>query len=155
MAIIIKGDNNGLAVDGTLNIRELCFEFGKGVTSVKVERSEIQDAEIVEENCSFSNNCNEKAKPGARRIPLEDCIDYNQDKTRVIDEIKTFIAKNQEVSIPDIVKYFYELLKNGVLARFPSFNVLVEEAGMKNSHSTAWKSAKKKYEPISYKPQKL
>lgn len=50
MGIEIKGDSNGIAVEGNINIRELNLEFGKGVRSVKgVAVSEIEDAVVVEE----------------------------------------------------------------------------------------------------------
>ena len=34
MAIVIKGDNNGIAVEGSLKIEHLDFEFGKGIKSI-------------------------------------------------------------------------------------------------------------------------
>ena len=49
MAIIIKGDNRGIAVDGNLTIQHLDFQFGQGVKSVSGIRQEIPDAEVVEE----------------------------------------------------------------------------------------------------------
>lgn len=54
MAIIIKGDNRGIAVDGNLTIEHLDFQFGQGVRSAsgvrqEVADAEIEDAEIMEE----------------------------------------------------------------------------------------------------------
>lgn len=49
MAIIIKGDNRGIAVDGNLTIQHLDFQFGQGVKSVSGIQQEIPDAEVVEE----------------------------------------------------------------------------------------------------------
>jgi len=49
MAIIIKGDNRGIAVDGNLTIEHLDFQFGQGVKSASGVRLEITDAEVVDE----------------------------------------------------------------------------------------------------------
>jgi len=51
MTIIIKGNNNGFAVEnGNVNIDELNFEFGKGIKSAKgMKVEDIEDAVIVEE----------------------------------------------------------------------------------------------------------
>ena len=50
MGIEIKGDNNGIAVEGELKIEKLNIEWGKGIRSVKgVAVSEIEDAVVVEE----------------------------------------------------------------------------------------------------------
>jgi len=54
MSIIIKGDNNGIAVEGTLNIEHLDFEFGKGVTGVSgvsqdAEYTEVEEAPAAEQ----------------------------------------------------------------------------------------------------------
>lgn len=48
MAIIIKGDNRGIAVDGNLTIEHLNFQFGQGVRSASGVRQEVADAEIEE-----------------------------------------------------------------------------------------------------------
>lgn len=64
MSILIKGDNNGIAVDGDLTIEHLDFSFGKGVTGASgIKRTgeasdeNIIDAEVVEEadaqTCDF------------------------------------------------------------------------------------------------------
>ena len=57
MAIVIKGDNNGIAVEGSLKIEHLDFEFGKGIKSVsgvhvttKEEETYDEAEEIIEEN---------------------------------------------------------------------------------------------------------
>ena len=50
MAIIIKGDNKGIAVDGNLTIEHLDFQFGQGVRSASGVRRDVVDAEVVEEN---------------------------------------------------------------------------------------------------------
>ncbi len=50
MGIEIKGNNNGIAVEGIVNIRELNLEFGKGITSAKsVNQQEVEDAVEIEE----------------------------------------------------------------------------------------------------------
>lgn len=49
MAIIIKGDNRGVAVDGNLTIEHLDFQFGQGVKSASGVRREVEDAEVVKE----------------------------------------------------------------------------------------------------------
>lgn len=48
MAIIIKGDNKGIAVDGNLTIEHLDFQFGQGVKSASGVHREVADAEVVE-----------------------------------------------------------------------------------------------------------
>lgn len=48
MAIIINGDNRGIAVDGNLTIEHLDFQFGQGVRSASGVRQEVADAEIEE-----------------------------------------------------------------------------------------------------------
>ncbi|MBQ0057281.1 MAG: hypothetical protein KBT20_06455 [Bacteroidales bacterium] len=48
MAIIIKGDNNGIAVDGNLTIEKLDFVFGQGVRSASGVSRDIPEAEVVE-----------------------------------------------------------------------------------------------------------
>lgn len=46
MGIEIKGNNNGIAVEGSVTIGELNLGFGKGITSAKcVEMREVEDAE--------------------------------------------------------------------------------------------------------------
>lgn len=52
MSILIKGDNNGIAVDGNLTIEKLDFVFGKGVQGVSGVRrtqndDDIEDAVVV------------------------------------------------------------------------------------------------------------
>ena len=47
MAIVIKGDNNGIAVEGSLKIEHIDFEFGKGIKSM----SGVSDA--TKEDCTF------------------------------------------------------------------------------------------------------
>lgn len=54
MSILIKGDNNGIAVDGDLTIEHLDFTFGKGVTGVSgikqtIKDEVVVDAEVVED----------------------------------------------------------------------------------------------------------
>ncbi|GEM_PF-6191025 len=49
MAIIIKGENRGIVVDGDLTIEHLDFQFGQGVRSVSGVHREVVDAEVVEE----------------------------------------------------------------------------------------------------------
>lgn len=49
MAIVIKGDNNGIAVEGSLKIEHLDFEFGKGIKSI----AGVSDT--AKEECSFAN----------------------------------------------------------------------------------------------------
>jgi len=49
MAIIIKGDNKGIAVDGNLTIEHLDFQFGQGVRSASGVRREVVDTEVVDE----------------------------------------------------------------------------------------------------------
>ena len=49
MGIEIKGNNNGMAVEGNVTIGELNLEFGKGITSAKsVNVQEIEDALEIE-----------------------------------------------------------------------------------------------------------
>ena len=62
MAIVIKGDNNGIAVEGSLKIEHLDFEFGKGIKSVsgvhvttKEEETYDEAEEIIEENNASYN----------------------------------------------------------------------------------------------------
>ena len=57
MAIVIQGDNIGIAVEGSLKIEHLDFEFGKGIKSVsgvhtttKEEETYDEAEEIIEEN---------------------------------------------------------------------------------------------------------
>lgn len=47
MAVIIKGDNNGLAVDGDVKIDKLDFVFGEGVKSASGVSTVRADAEEV------------------------------------------------------------------------------------------------------------
>lgn len=50
MGIEIKGNNNGMAVEGNVTIGELNLEFGKGITSAKsVNVQEVEDAVVIEE----------------------------------------------------------------------------------------------------------
>lgn len=50
MAVIVHGDNNGIAVDGDLSIEKLDFQFGKGVVAVEgVKKPRVEDAVIVED----------------------------------------------------------------------------------------------------------
>ena len=49
MAIVIKGDNNGIAVEGSLKIEHLDFEFGKGIKKI----AGVSDT--TKEECSFAN----------------------------------------------------------------------------------------------------
>lgn len=50
MGIEIKGNNNGIAVEGNVTIGELNLEFGKGITSAKsVNVQEIEDAVEIED----------------------------------------------------------------------------------------------------------
>ena len=49
MAIVIKGDNRGIAVEGDLTIEHLDFQFGQGVRSASGIRRNIDEAEVVEE----------------------------------------------------------------------------------------------------------
>ncbi len=50
MGIEIKGNNNGMAVEGNVTIGELNLEFGKGITSAKsVNEQEVEDAVVIEE----------------------------------------------------------------------------------------------------------
>ncbi len=49
MAIIIKGDNKGIAVDGNLTIENLDFQFGQGVRSASGVHRDVVDADVVEE----------------------------------------------------------------------------------------------------------
>ena len=48
MAIIIQGDNKGIAVDGNLTIEKLDFAFGQGVRSASGVKQDIPEAEVVE-----------------------------------------------------------------------------------------------------------
>lgn len=51
MGIEIKGDNNGIAVEGELKIGQLNMEFGKGVKSAeRVILQDIEDVEVVPES---------------------------------------------------------------------------------------------------------
>ena len=69
MAIVIKGDNNGIAVEGSLKIEHLDFEFGKGIKSVsgvhtttKEEETYDEAEEIIEEdNASYNPLSSDKA----------------------------------------------------------------------------------------------
>ena len=47
MAIVIKGDNNGIAVEGSLKIEHIDFEFGKGIKSM----SGVSDT--TKEECTY------------------------------------------------------------------------------------------------------
>lgn len=69
MTIVIKGDNNGIAVEGSLKIEHLDFEFGKGIKSVsgvhvttKEEETYDEAEEIIEEdNASYNPLSSDKA----------------------------------------------------------------------------------------------
>ena len=57
MAIIIKGDNNGIAVDGNLSIGNIEFTLGQGIKSVgDIRRTEVEDAEVVGEDSSLAQS---------------------------------------------------------------------------------------------------
>lgn len=107
MSIIIKGDNNGIAVDGDLKIEHLAFSFGKGVTTVEgihqvncddnivdaevVEYADAQEdlyPEIVDEAKSFfektymSEETDKNGKRIKKNFPVEDVLHtiYNETK---------------------------------------------------------------------------
>ena len=69
MTIIIKGDNNGIAVEGSLKIEHLDFEFGKGIKSVSgvhdttKEECDYSDAEEIvdEDNSTYNPLSSDKA----------------------------------------------------------------------------------------------
>lgn len=48
MSIIIKGENHGIAVEGTLNIEHMDFDFSTGVKSVSGVSQDTEYAEVVE-----------------------------------------------------------------------------------------------------------
>lgn len=50
MAITINGDNNGIAVDGDLNINHLNFVLGKGVSEVYGVHHNVMDAEVIDDD---------------------------------------------------------------------------------------------------------
>ena len=70
MTIIIKGDNNGIAVEGSLKIEHLDFEFGKGIKSV----SRVHDT--TKEECDYSD---------AVEIVDEDNVDFDSKLKNVTD----------------------------------------------------------------------
>lgn len=69
MAIVIKGDNNGIAVEGSLKIEHLEFEFGKGIKSMsgvhdptKQEATFDEAEEIIdEENVNYDPLSSDRA----------------------------------------------------------------------------------------------
>ena len=83
MAIVIKGDNNGIAVEGSLKIEHLDFEFGKGIKSVsgvhattKEEETYDEAEEIIEEdNASYNPLSSDKAMAIWQKLRYHHLVD--------------------------------------------------------------------------------
>ena len=83
MAIVIKGDNNGIAVEGSLKIEHLDFEFGKGIKSVsgvhtttKEEETYDEAEEIIEENnASYDPLSSDKAMAIWQKLRNQHLVD--------------------------------------------------------------------------------
>ena len=83
MAIVIKGDNNGIAVEGSLKIEHLDFEFGKGIKSVsgvhtttKEEETYDEAEEIIEEdNASYNPLSSDKAMAIWQKLRNQHLVD--------------------------------------------------------------------------------
>ena len=83
MTIVIKGDNNGIAVEGSLKIEHLDFEFGKGIKSVsgvrvtsKEEETYDEAEEIIEEdNASYNPLSSDKAMAIWQKLRNQHLVD--------------------------------------------------------------------------------
>ena len=84
MGIEIKGNNNGIAVEGNVTIGELNLEFGKGITSAKsVNVQEVEEAKIVEEK---------KVGEFIVQKENESTVGLNHDSTR--EALKEFLTED-------------------------------------------------------------
>ena len=83
MAIVIKGDNNGIAVEGSLKIEHLDFEFGKGIKSVSgvhattTEEETYDEAEeiIEEDNACYDPLSSDKAMAIWQKLRCHHLVD--------------------------------------------------------------------------------
>lgn len=155
MSILIKGDNNGIAVDGDLTIEHLDFTFGKGVTGASaikqtIKDEVVEDAEVVEMTNAEAKNADSNTPRGPRKKFLFalDGIDTKEDETvkrrekeRFCKYLSKHCLKNRQLVCTKndtlnktIVCFLLKWMEKGLTAEAPSsgaiFRFLTEDCGI-------------------------
>lgn len=144
--IYIKGDNNGIAVGGDLNIKELVFERGKGVKYASgIIEGTIEDAEIVPPAESDEPIPQQpKSKRGAPLAKLFVDDSYIEiEKNRVVNFLKKHglqelhldSSKENELNII-IVGFIHQWITRNLVPERPRysaiFRFLTQECGLRS-----------------------
>lgn len=154
MAIIIKGDNNGIAVDGNLSIGIIEFTLGQGIKSVgDIRRTEVEDvvcsevdetSSVVVEKTSNSRGPRKHALFENPDTHQEDVAVKNREKQRFCDYLSEHRLKSRQlVCAKDdtlnktVVCFLKVWLEKGTISESPSggavFRFLTEDCELSTS----------------------
>lgn len=155
MAIIIKGDNNGIAVDGNLSIGNIEFALGQGIKSVsEIRRTDVEDVEFTEAEAASAdvNVANLSVSRGPRKHALfenpdthqEDVDVKNREKQRFCDYLslhrlksRQLVCTKDETLNKTVVCFLKVWLEKGTISESPSggavFRFLTEDCELSTS----------------------
>lgn len=156
MGIFIKGDNKGIAVDGSLSIDKVEFVLGQGVKTVSLgTHADIEDAECIDaadapiEKGTASTAST--ARGPRKRVLFEDKETHkentavkNREKERFVHYLSEHRLKSRQLvctkddTLNQTVVCFLKLwIEHGIIGEHPSgaavFRFLTEECGITSS----------------------